>query len=72
MSRNTRGGLSACPKGPVLSKGGAMSGQNSAEGIVAPPTRSKGPNSTNRIGAEVSMRPIDAYTKAEMPEQPQW
>jgi hypothetical protein len=49
-----------------------MSGQKSAEGIVAPPTRSEGPNSTNRIGTEVSMRPVDAYKMAEMPEQPQW
>ena len=51
LSRNTRGGLTACPRGPVSPRGGAMSGQKSAEGIVTPPTRGEGPNLENRKGS---------------------
>jgi len=57
--RNTRGDLLSCPKGPVLLRGGAMKGQKSAEGIVAHPIMSEGPNLTSRKGAHE----LDGYRR---------
>ena len=39
--RNIRGGLPNRPRGLGLPRGGVMSGQKSAEGIVVRPTRTK-------------------------------
>jgi hypothetical protein len=51
LVRNTRGDLPFRPKGPALPRGEAMKGQKSAEGIVAHPILSEGPNLTSRKGA---------------------
>ena len=49
-----------------------MNAQKSAEGILALPTRSEGPNLMNRKGTLVSMMPVDAEKMTEMSEQPGW
>ena len=49
--RHTRGDLPFCPKGPTQLRSGAMKRQKSAEGIVAHPILSEGPNLPSRKGA---------------------
>ena len=49
--RNTRGGLSVCHNWLTPSRVGVMSGQKSAEGIVAPAHGGEGPNMEDRKGA---------------------
>jgi hypothetical protein len=47
---NTRGDLSVCHNWLTPSRGGAMNGQKSAEGIVAAAHGGEGPNMEDRKG----------------------
>jgi len=49
--RNTRGDLSACLEWLMPSRDGVMSGQKSAEGVVAAAHGGEGPNMEDRKGA---------------------
>lgn len=52
--RNTRGDLSACPKGLITPEGGTRGGQRSAEGIVVAAHGGEGPNVKGRKGTRSS------------------
>lgn len=50
--RNTRGDLSVCHNWLTPSRGGAMNGQKSAEGIVVAAHGGEGPNMEDRKGSK--------------------